>query len=245
MKSITQADAPLIPSNYQITEQIWRHTCVETTIENSKNTSWGRNLTYRHMYLWGCTGTALSEFCQLKILFTVRGERNFYFDIYCQQEFSVLAAVFAHTVYVWCLQWSLLYTLMSRHRNTNASKGGKIPYHGTKYTCSFCVWVFVGILLTSIMTTGCLPSLFSIWWDHDACYNFCLNINTLRDGKPCGQVINLEAQKEFYFYAYLCHQEKIGLILLYSHNSHGLCWLLLLFSCFLFRTLLYSFNYLG
>ena len=73
------------------------------------------------------------------------------------------------------------------------------------------------------MTTGCLPSLFSIWWDHDACYNFCLNINTLRDGKPSGQVINLEAQKEFYFYAYLCHQEKIGLILLYSHNSHGLC----------------------
>ena len=77
VKSITQTDAALMPSNYQITEQIWRHTCAETMIENSKNISWGRNLTYRHMYFWGCTGTALSKFCQPKISFTVRGEETF------------------------------------------------------------------------------------------------------------------------------------------------------------------------
>ena len=44
----------------------------------------------------------------------------------------------------------------------------------------------------------CLPSLFLIWWEHDACYYFCLNINTLSDGKPTGQQINLEARQQFF-----------------------------------------------
>ena len=37
---------------------------------------------------------------------------------------------------------------------------------------------------------------------------FCLNINTLCDGKPSGQVINLGARQEVYFYAYLCHEKR-------------------------------------
>ena len=37
---------------------------------------------------------------------------------------------------------------------------------------------------------------------------FCLNINTLCDGKPSGQVINLGARQEIYFYAYVCHEQK-------------------------------------
>ena len=104
------------------------------------------------MYLWGCASTALSEFCQQKIPYTVSRKRNFYFDIHSQQNFSVLTAVFAHTCI--CARFGMFTMIISPFymhskgeaetpmRQNIPEKVGKIIYHGTKYTCSFlCVSV--------------------------------------------------------------------------------------------------------
>ena len=162
VKSITQTDAALMPSNYQITEQIWRHTCVETMIGNSKSTSWGRNL-IAPVDIDTCTyGVVLA----LLSPWIMSAENS----LYCQPKKKLLlwhllsAGVFCTNRYVCTYMYRcevcndhqpLLYALLRRNRKNQRLKitweRGKnsISWHQI-YMHFLCV--SVGILLTSMMT---------------------------------------------------------------------------------------------
>ena len=132
VKSITQTDAALMPSNYQITEQIWRHTCAETMIENSKNTSRGRKL-IAPVDIATCTyGVVLALLSPW-----IMSAKN---SLYCQPKKKLLlwhlqsAGFFCAnrcicTYMYMCKVWHvyndyqpLLYALKRSSRNTNVSK---------------------------------------------------------------------------------------------------------------------------